>query len=129
MTSTIQDIFYKKNENVSNVSNDFIDEEKHISFNSESIEKNTQVKKQKKTENIKDYHKEYKKNSNWKEYLSTYVDKNKDKLNEKKRIDRRVKNEMFDLVKNCIENKSIQFTNEEDFIKALELINSKNTKS
>jgi hypothetical protein len=126
MISTIQDNFYKKTENISN---DYIDEEKNISFNSESIEKNTQVKKQKKTENIKDYHKEYKKNSNWKEYLSTYVDKNKDKLNEKKRIDRRVKNDMFELVKNCIENKSIHFTNEEDFVKALELINCKNAKS
>ena len=116
MTSNIQDNFYKKNEET-------------ISFNNEDIEKNTQNKKQKKTENIKDYHKEYKKNSNWKEYISAYVDKNKDKLNEKKRIDRRVKNEMYDLIKNCIENKSIQFTNEEDLITALNLLNYKNTKS
>ena len=46
----------------------------------------------------------------------------------KKRIDRRVKNEMFELVKKCIENNYIHFTNKEDFIKALELINSKNSK-
>jgi len=32
-----------------------------------------------------------------------YVDKNKDKLNEKKRIDRRLKNDMFDVIKKCID--------------------------
>ena len=89
----------------------------------------TQItKKQKKTENLQEYHKEYKKNSNWKEYISVYVDKNRDKLNEKKRIDRKVKNDMFDLVKKCIDNKSIHFTKEEDIITVINLLNLKNSK-
>ena len=104
--------------------------DKEIPNNDNSVENDIKViKKKKKTENIKDYHKEYKKNSNWKEYLSMYVDKNKDKLNEKKRIDRRVKNDMFDLVKKCIDNKSIHFTNEEDMITVINLLNFKNSKS
>ena len=89
-----------------------------------SIENSSnKIKKVKKTQDIKTYHKEYKQNNvNWKEYLSLYVEKNKDKLNEKKRIDRKVKNELFNLMKISIENNSVFFKNEEDMKIAKSLV-------
>jgi len=86
------------------------------------------TKKQKKTENLQEYHKEYKKKSNWKEYISVYVDKNRDILNEKKRIDRKVKNDIFELIKKCIDNNSIHFTDENDLISAINILNLKKSK-
>lgn len=85
------------------------------------------TKKVKKTEDIKTYHKEYKQNNeNWKEYLSAYVEKNKDKLNERKRIDRKVKNDLFTLIKILVENNMISFKNDEDFKTVKSLVFFKN---
>lgn len=85
------------------------------------------TKKVKKTEDIKTYHKEYKKNNEgWKEYLSAYVEKNKDKLNERKRIDRKVKNDLFTLIKTLVENNMISFKNDEDFKTVKSLVFFKN---
>lgn len=82
-----------------------------------------ECKKTKKTYDIKKYHKEYKQNNLiWKEYLSNYVDKNKDKLNEKKRNDRKNKNELFNLIKKCLEEKTIIFINDKDLSYASDLI-------
>lgn len=63
----------------------------------------------KKTEDIKEYHKNYKKSEKWQKYLTKYVEENKDTLNAKKREDRRVKKETYLFLKDCILNKKIKF--------------------
>lgn len=78
-------------------------------------------KNDKKTKDLKEYHKEYHKSEKWKEYLSSYVNENKDLLNKKKREDRFIKKEILNIIKNCILQNTILFKNEDDLIKCCNL--------
>lgn len=75
----------------------------------------------KKTEDLKEYHKIYKKSEKWQNYLNEYVEKNKDILNAKKREDRKIKKDVFILVKNCIFERKIKFASIETAKAIIEL--------
>jgi hypothetical protein len=99
-----------------------------ISDKSDVVELDTGLEKgkkrgPKKTEDLKEYHKNYKKSEKWQNYLNEYVEKNKDILNAKKREDRKIKKDVYILLKNCIFERKVKFASLETAKAIIELYN------